>query len=161
LQRLRRLQCLQLGTVKLLWQPTDNRSSSSSSSSSAAINLMAAMSQSLTFLELHNVIIHGISDSAALMRCLASLTGLQRLQLDNLEIQAAPIVAHYPPSSSGYMTMRQVLLQLTQLTSLSLNDWEKGLLWQQDLCLIGAAVGGLQQLQQLELHNVADAYSLF
>jgi hypothetical protein len=158
-QQLSQLRSLRLGTVELLRQSAD--STTSSSSSSAADNPMAAMSQSLTTLELSNVIFGDISDSSALMQRLAALTSLQRLQLSNIDIRTAPSAVADTPDTSGPVTLPEVLLQLTQLTSLALNDCGKGVLWQRTPCSFGAALAGLQQLQQLELHDLSASENMF
>uniref|UniRef100_A0A383VN45 F-box domain-containing protein n=1 Tax=Tetradesmus obliquus TaxID=3088 RepID=A0A383VN45_TETOB len=172
LQQLGKLRTLKLVSLDLLKEPLPG--TSSSSSSVAGINPLAAMSSSLTALELWDVTLPSFDSMPELFRCMASLSKLQRLELTS--VRTEPPAHDYTvritrrregSCSSAYTcTLADALCQMPQLTRLRLDEQtECQLRWKHSPGPMGAAIAGLQQLQQLELCDLdaaeAEPHMLF
>jgi hypothetical protein len=159
LQQLSKLRSLKLILVELLDEPLLGNSSTSISSSTTTFwNPLAAMSSSLTALELYDVTLHSFSSMQKLFGCMASLSKLQRLELTSVRVepQATEDEEEEACRSSGFeTTLATALFQMPQLTRLLLNvQTECQLRWQHSPGSTGAAIAGMQQLQQLDLSGV-------
>ncbi|WIA39062.1 hypothetical protein OEZ86_005206 [Tetradesmus obliquus] len=171
LQQLCKLRSLRLISFDLLEEPP---LCSSSSSSIAGINPLAAMSSSLTALELYDVTLPSFNSMPELFRCMASLSQLQRLELTSVRVEPptysfAELMSNRRRGScsSAYTyTLADALCQMPQLTRLQLDvQTECQLHWKHSPGPMGAAIAGLQQLQQLELSTLdvpkAEPHTLF
>jgi hypothetical protein len=166
LQQLCKLRSLKLLTVELLKEQLQGHSRTaciiSISSSSSNANPLAGISSSLTALELADVQLNSFSSTQELFCCMSSLSKLQRLELDGVRVQPQDDVEldSFTESCSGEPTLADALRQMPQLTRLSLaHHWECQLGYEVIPGLLGAALAGLQQLQELELSGfrVAEA----
>uniref|UniRef100_A0A383VM48 Uncharacterized protein n=1 Tax=Tetradesmus obliquus TaxID=3088 RepID=A0A383VM48_TETOB len=126
------------------------------------------MSSSLTNLELRDVTLRGFNSMPELFRCMASLSQLQRLELTSVRVDPAAtgVTTTRVGSCFGAFTLADALRHLTQLTLLSLDDLtECQLGWKHIPGPMGAAIAGLQQLQELDLHSLnvpeAEPHTLF
>ncbi|WIA18767.1 hypothetical protein OEZ85_003452 [Tetradesmus obliquus] len=125
LQQLRKLRSLRLISFDLQEEPP----LCSSSSIIAGINPLAAMSSSLTALELYDVTLPSFNSMPQLFRCMASLSQLQRLELTSVRIEPptdsfADLMANRRRGgcSSAYTyTLADALCQMPQLTCLKLD----------------------------------------
>jgi hypothetical protein len=151
LQKLCKLRSLRFVGIELE-QPLDY-SSAACSSSNARLNPLAGICNSLTALDLSDVQLNSFSSTQELFRSMASLSKLQRLELDGVRVQRQQEAVE-TDSGSGRLTLADALCRMPQLTRLKLSQsYACELGYQNHPAAIGTALAGLQQLQDLQVHG--------